>query len=190
MSEGIGRKELLKRAAAVAVGTTAAFSGASGRAGAAPPTKGTTSDGAIPGTVVDVTGDPSVVNVIEDSRATRSTAARTVRVRTTLRHRRLRSGDRVVIGADSSTGQTLTSPLFLSLDGLIERLSERELTIQGRVCRIDEHSVCYRTSGSKRALLGKLQNSPHVRQGKPGAVLCVDNRNDHTLTVQALYLSS
>lgn len=185
MSTSIGRRDLLKRAAAVSAGATAVVAGVGGRAEAATTPKASTGGPVASGTVVDVTGNPSLVNVLEDS-----AGAKPVRLRAALRHRKLRRGDRVAVSADPATGQTMTSPLFLSLDGKIQRLSDSELVIRGKTCRIDENSVLYRTGGGQRTLLGKLRHSPHVRAHTTVGVMCVDNRDDHTLTVQALFLPS
>jgi len=140
----------------------------------------------VEGIVTATTTTPSVVEVVAHEGAS---AGRSSRLRTALLHRTLKSGDRVVTEPDPATGDVFTSPLFRSLDGPILRLTPDELVVGGVACKIDEKSVCYLSSGGQRTLLGPLRNSPHVRKDAQVGVLAVDNEADHTLIVQALYLT-
>jgi len=186
MAADVGRRDVLKGAGvvtALAAGVTVAGAGFAAPAQAAAEAAPSAD---VEGIVTATTTVPSVVEV----RASEGTGAGTAsKVRTALLHRTLRPGDRVITEADPATGEILTSPLFQSLDGPIVRLTPDELVVGGVTCKIDDKSVCYLSGGGQRKLLGLLRNSPHVRKNAQVGILAVDNEADHTLTVQALYLT-
>jgi hypothetical protein len=100
-----------------------------------------------------------------------------VKARTRLSRRRLRPGDRVMVDGGSVT------PLFAGLRGSVEHIDERGLTIGGRHLALDEHSVVrYGHGDSRPAAHGGLRTGTYV------GALCVENRIERTLTVQALFV--
>lgn len=166
------RRSLLKAAGltAVGVGAVAAADQTSASAANEAP--------APAGTVTSVGGSASSVTVTLDADGSSVSAL------STIRHRSLHPGDRVVIEHDES-GQAIASPLFISLSGPIEAANDRSITVSGRRCTIDPRSVVY--SGSNdRQLQGSL-SAQTLKVGTTVGLLCVDNRRHGTLTVQALY---
>lgn len=105
----------------------------------------------------------------------------------TIRHRTFRRGDRVVIEMDAN-GDVLATPLFLSLNGTIERRSDHGITVDGYECLVDNRSVMYTGRGTRRAV-GRL-NARNLETGSNVGLLCIQNVIDETLTVQAAYFGA
>lgn len=185
----LGRRELFVGGVVVAAGGAAGFIAIGGTeaADAAPRAFKGTEASELVGTVTNTTSNPSIVDVAVSSGGY---SPRKSRVRTALRHRHLRTGDRVIDAIDPATGQNLTSPLFRSFEGSMHQLSADEITVGGVRLRIDENSLCYTTTGSQRAVVGRLRHSPYVKRTMNVGVLCVENVRDQTLTVQAVYFSA
>jgi hypothetical protein len=182
MSNEIGRREIMKRAGLVAAGTTALVAG--GGAVAAADTKAgqAANDTA---TVTAATGQSGVFEVRTDSATGKASSHQ---VRNGMPKRQLRPGDRVVLSADPKTGASTALPLFLSLSGPVTNLSKNALTVQGRTVLIDDESLVCETDKRAVKQLGRLRGSRHVRESTSVGVLCVENRTDHTLTADVLYV--
>jgi hypothetical protein len=99
-----------------------------------------------------------------------------VRARVRLRRRPLRPGDRVIVDGGSVT------PLFTGLRGSVQEIDARAVTIAGRRIAIDEHSVVRAGRTVRPAALSGLRPGTYV------GALCVENRIEQTLTVQALFV--
>jgi ribosomal protein L21E len=183
MSNEMGRREIMKRAGLVAAGTTALVAG--GGAVAKASTDKSASAPADTATVTASTGAAGVFEVVTDSPNGKATSHH---VRNGMPNRQLHPGDRVVLSADPKTGTSTALPLFLSLTGPVTNLSKNAFTVQGRTVLIDDQSLVCETDKQQVKQLGKLRGSRHVRERTSVGVLCVENRAEHTLTADVLYV--
>lgn len=99
-----------------------------------------------------------------------------VRARVRLRRRPLRPGDRVIVERGSVT------PLFTDLHGSVQEIDDRAVTIAGRRIAFDEYSVV------RAGQVVRPASRSGLRAGTYVGALCVENRIDRSLTVQALYV--
>lgn len=183
MSNEMGRREIMKRAGLVAAGTTALVAG-----GGAVAQAGTDKSASVAGDTATVTAAASAAGVVEVVTDSADGKGRSRQVRNGMPHRQLRPGDRVVLSADPKTGASTALPLFLSLTGPLTGLSKNAFTVQGRTVLIDDQSLVYETDKRQVKQLGKLRGSSHVSERTAVGVLCVENRAEHTLTADVLYV--
>jgi hypothetical protein len=131
-------------------------------------------------------GDLGQVISIDDGFATVSLdkAGQTARARAQGGHRGLRVGDRVVVGEHD--GELLSArPLYLSVDGVIERVASGGLRVAGFEYQTDKHSVV-RAHDSIATPISPSRGG--LRPGVRVGLLCLQNPLERTRLVDTIYV--
>ena len=174
MARQVGRRQLLKGAAASVAGAALGV-GSIETAAAATPQQANLQ----PGTVSRVYGAGQVGIRLDRP------PGRLTRALGSVLHRSLRQGDRVAVQAQPD-GSLIASPIFVGLLGNIEKQANEHLTVQGRTCVIDDLSVVRNASGDHKVATSSDPNLLAV--GRFVGLLCIDNRKSGGLTLHTAFL--
>jgi hypothetical protein len=115
-------------------------------------------------------------------------------------HRDLRDGDRVAVVHQPATGQSIVTPLFLSVSGKLELVSDDTIAVAGVSAMVDRATMIYLVesqrietdeSSSEREA-ERIRTVPFAQYrdlstGDHVDVLLIQNERDASRTVHALY---
>jgi hypothetical protein len=115
-------------------------------------------------------------------------------------HRDLRDGDRVAVVHQPATGQSIVTPLFLSVSGKLELVSDDTIAVAGVSAMVDRATMIYLVesqrietdeSSSEREA-ERIRTVPFAQYrdlstGDHVGVLLIQNERDASRTVHALY---
>lgn len=169
----VTRGALLSGALAASASAAAALSAGKAKAGLPD------GEGGKLGEVASIDADSDFVNVSLDSEQ------RTLRARALGGPRGFRAGDRVVVAPGSDSAPFDAAPLYLSVEGVIERSSGRGLRVAGIDCHTDTHSV---VRAGERPTLPISAARASLRPGLHVGLLCFENRIDQTRIVDTVYV--